>query len=472
LRRIRTRLIIVFAAATLAPLAVTLWITTTLLDRSLSLSAMRELDQISRSLETTGRALYQSAREGLAAEVRAGRAPSRVFATRDSARWPDYIREFQSSKDSERFRHGGVNGETVEYIVRRGGDVLLYSKPIGGPGMRTLAREYSNARDLVYRSSTRDLRKGFLYTMIITVTGIWIASLIILIGLARRISRPLEELTAGLSQVASGNLDVRVKPRGHDEVGVAVAAFNHTTQQLQHSRERLVHVTRLASWQSLARKMAHEVKNSLTPIRLTMEELIARKGERDERFLDQAAQIVVDEVVSLERRVRAFSDFAAEPPVRISPVNINELIEERIALLKAANPGVVYRTQLAPERAIAAADEDLVKGVLTNLLENAAHAAGPGGVVLGKTSVQNGRVAIEVHDSGPGLSALARNTLFEPTISFKEKGMGLGLSIAKRSALLLSGDLLAVDGELGGAGFRVVLPRAANMETALPNTTS
>jgi nitrogen fixation/metabolism regulation signal transduction histidine kinase len=173
---------------------------------------------------------------------------------------------------------------------------------------------------------------------------------------------------------------------------------------------------------------------------------------------------VVDEVGSLERRVRAFSDFAAEPPVCIEAVDVNALIEERIALLKAANPGVVYTTQLAPDNAIAQADQDLIKGVLTNLLENAAHAAGPGGVVLGKTSVQNGRVSIEVHDSGPGLSTHARGTLFEPTISFKKTGMGLGLSIAKRSAVLLSGDLDVVDGELGGAGFRVSLPRATNTE--------
>ena len=136
------------------------------------------------------------------------------------------------------------------------------------------------------------------------------------------------------------------------------------------------------------------------------------------------------------------------------------MVEERIALLKSAHPGIVYNTQLASETAVAVGDEDLVKGVLTNLLENAAHAAGPGGVVLGKTWVQNGKVAIEVHDSGPGLTMHARGTLFEPTISFKKTGMGLGLSIAKKSALMLGGDIVLVDGELGGAAFRLLLPRA------------
>ena len=102
------------------------------------------------------------------------------------------------------------------------------------------------------------------------------------------------------------------------------------------------------------------------------------------------------------------------------------------------------------------------KGILTNLLENAAEAAGEGGRILSLTAAVNGRVAIEVHDSGPGLSEQARASLFQPTISFKKRGMGLGLSIARKSALLSGGDIVVVKGELGGAGFRVLLPVETN----------
>jgi signal transduction histidine kinase len=191
-----------------------------------------------------------------------------------------------------------------------------------------------------------------------------------------------------------------------------------------------------------------------------MEEVVARQGERDDAFIEQAAQIVVDEVSTLERRVRAFTDFASEPPVHAEPVDVNSVLQERIALLKSAHPEVMYDTRLEPGPMIAQADNDLVKGVLTNLLENAAQAAGPGGVVRGRTMAVNGKVAIEIEDSGPGLSRQAKATLFEPTISFKKSGMGLGLSIARRSALLLGGDLVLIQGELGGAAFRVLLPRA------------
>ena len=219
-------------------------------------------------------------------------------------------------------------------------------------------------------------------------------------------------------------------------------------------------VTRLASWQALGRKMAHELKNSLTPIRLTAEEIVARQAGRDDTFLEQAAQIIVDEVNRLEHRVRAFSELAAEPPVNMAEVDVNQLVDERVAFLKTAHPEVIYETQLSAAEPKAAANKDLLRGVLTNLLENAADAAGSNGFVLVRTDAGSGKVFIQVDDSGPGVSPHARSTLFEPTISFKKKGMGLGLSIARKSALLCGGDILLVKGELDGAGFRVLLPQA------------
>jgi nitrogen fixation/metabolism regulation signal transduction histidine kinase len=241
--------------------------------------------------------------------------------------------------------------------------------------------------------------------------------------------------------------------------------------QLQQSRERLIYLTQVASWQSLARKMAHELKNSLTPIRLTVEEISARETQRDRQFMDRAVQIVVDEIETLERRVRAFSEFSSEPEPRPSVLALNRLIEERISFLKSGHTDITYAVRLADGDPRAFADEDQVKGILTNLLENAAEAASVGAVydrpagasgrVLAVTSVQDGKVFVEIHDSGPGLSAEAQRTLFEPTITFKKRGMGLGLSIARKSALLNGGDITVLTSELGGAAFRVVLPKAS-----------
>ena len=228
--------------------------------------------------------------------------------------------------------------------------------------------------------------------------------------------------------------------------------------QLEENRERLVHLTRMASWQSLARKTAHELKNSLTPIRLTVEEMQARHPASERAFMDQAVQIVVSEIESLERRVRAFSEFASEPLVHPEVLDINAVVTERVALLRPVHPGVTYDLRLDGGRPRAHAAPDMVNGILTNLLQNAAEAAGPHGTVVVSTRPDGERVLIDVHDSGPGLSEEVVATLFEPTITFKKHGMGLGLSIAKKNALLSGGDVTVIPGELGGAGFRVSLP--------------
>jgi nitrogen fixation/metabolism regulation signal transduction histidine kinase len=309
-------------------------------------------------------------------------------------------------------------------------------------------------------------------TLLLLVAVVWLVSLAPLVFIAHRISKPIQQLTAGLTDFAAGDWDRRLETAARaggagDEVGRAVLAFNHMAEQLRQSRERLVQLTQMSSWQSLARKTAHELKNSLTPIRLTVEEMLARQPPADRAFMDEAVQIVVSEIETLERRVRAFSEFSSEPPLDPTVLDVNALVIERVSLLKPAHPETNYCLRLDERAPRVLAGSDLVKGILTNLLENAAEAAGPHGSVLSVTRSQGAHVVVEVHDSGPGLSNEAARTLFEPTITFKKHGMGLGLSIAKKNALLSGGDITLVDGELGGAGFRVVLPAAADSSPAI-----
>ena len=454
MNRLRNRLIVVFAMATLAPLLVTAWISVSLLEPSFSLASTAELDQVSKALEKTGRELYQRTRESLKQDAELGRATPERFALAGKSQWPPSVQEFFASSEPEHIGLAGNQGDRMDYLVRHGDEVWVYSTSLHGVKMNQLSEQYARARALVAAGDARDLRRGFL----VLAATVWVMAFGTLIYIAHRISRPIRQLTTGLSEVAAGHLDYRVVVARDDEIGAAIQAFNRMAEELKQSQERLVYLTRLESWQALARKMAHEVKNSLTPIRLTMEEIVARQNGAGGEFYEQAAQIVVDEIVGLERRVRAFSEFASEPPISPRPIDINLLLEERIAFLRAAHPEVVYNTRLAPEGPKVYADEDLVKGVLTNLLENAAQAVERGGVVLGVTAASSGQVAIEVHDSGPGVSPSTK--LFEPTISFKRGGMGLGLSIARKSALLSGGDILLVEGELGGAAFRVLLPAA------------
>jgi two-component system nitrogen regulation sensor histidine kinase NtrY len=450
MNRLRTRLIAVFVLATLLPLGLTLWTTVLLLERSFEIAPLQELESVTDALQQTGVELYQQAAELLRDEIAGGRAKGRDAS-------PEEARAFLERGVDEQCGLAGERREMVECTVRRGDRVVVYTRAMPLP-MDTLTAQIARAREALETPATRDLRGGFNKTLLVVSAALWVAALAAMIILASHITRPVRRLTEGLERVASGDLKARVPAGGSGEIGAAVAAFNQMAEQLEQAREHLIQMTRLASWQALARKMAHEVKNSLTPIRLTMEEIVSRKGKADSAFLEQAAQIVADEVNTLERRVRAFSEFASEPPVTPREIDVNALVEERIALLKAAHPGVVYEVSLAPDRPRAVADPDLVKGMLTNLLENAAQAVPPGGVVRARTACDGAHLRIEVLDSGPGLSPAARESLFEPTISFKKGGMGLGLSIAHRSALLCGGEIQTFDGELGGAGFRLLLP--------------
>jgi len=481
---LRTRLIAAFLASTLLPLAATVWITTTLLDRSLQYATTGELDRLSRTLENTAKLFYQRERDALKEDALGGRARSQTFAIADQMQWPEPIRSFWDSGEPERFGVSGLNGERIDYMrrvdVRDGrSGVEIFSRDLGGVSMEQLSTQVRETRRLVDTMEARDLRRGFTLTLLLLLGAAWLISLLPLVLIAHRVSRPMRQLTAALTDFAGGDwskrLDTGAPPgvTARDEVARAVQAFNHMADQLEENRERLVHLTRLASWQSLARKTAHELKNSLTPIRLTVEEMQARQPasdpstmlrasratSRDERaFMDQAVQIVVSEIESLERRVRAFSEFASEPEVHPEVLDVNAVVVERVALLRPVHPGVTYQLRLDDGRPRARAAPDMVNGILTNLLQNAAEAAGPEGAVVVSTRGERERVLIDVHDSGPGLSEAVSATLFEPTITFKKHGMGLGLSIAKKNALLTGGDVTVIPGELGGAGFRVSLP--------------
>jgi len=461
MNRLRNRLIAAFLVGALAPLLITVFITSSLIEFSLSHSATEELDRLSKALEDTGREYYQQARETLRRDAHSGAAPAELYRLERSTEWPAMIVDFWQSGEAERFALAGDGGNRLHYLVRREQDgVRVYTRHLGAVRMEQLTEQYRDARSLVESAQSRDLRRGVHTTLVVLVAGVWIVAFLWLAYLASRISRPIQQLTAGLSELAAGNLHARIGTKRNDEVGQAIQAFNHTAGRLEENRDRLLYLAQIASWQSLARKMAHELKNSLTPIRLTVEEMLSRQPESDRAFMKQAAQIVVEEIESLERRVRAFSDFSSEPEVRLSVFEINAVVEERVSLLRTGRPDVDYALDLGPNLPPVRADVNRVKGILTNLLKNAAEAAGPGGRVLSRSREVDGAIHVEVHDSGPGLSEQARRTLFEPTITFKEHGMGLGLSIARKNALVCGGDLKLVDGLLGGAGFCVVLPKA------------
>lgn len=475
-RQLRHQLLIAFLAATLLPLAAILWASSALMERSLAFVSVADVDELAASLETLGREYYRQSREALSADAQSGLVEPQVLSPASRSEWPLWLQHFWESGESERFALSEPEGRSLHYATRRGEEVRLYTRDLNGVRMGDIAGRIQRARLHAGDLRQRDLPRGFTLALVLAGAAIWACSLGFTVYLSRRISRPIQQLTLGLERLAAGSFDARLETGRRDEIGRAIEAFNNTARELEQNRNRLVYLAQVASWQLLARKMAHELKNSLTPIRLTVEEIAARSQQLDPAFLERASAIVSDEVSSLERRVLAFSEFASEPDARPEDLDLDLLLEERIDLLKAGHPGVGYEIRRAEDLPPAFADADQVRGILTNLLENAAEAAAEGGsgggsgggrgggggrAVLALTEADGRYVIVEVHDSGPGLSREARATLFEPTISFKKHGMGLGLAISRKNALLAGGDLVFVEGRLGGAGFRLMVPRSA-----------
>ncbi len=289
-----------------------------------------------------------------------------------------------------------------------------------------------------------------------------------LIGLfvARRATVRVGTLRAAASRVAQGDLSVRVAPTGRDELDELGRAFDRMVAELDDARSRLEYLQKVSAWQEVARRLAHEIKNPLTPIQLAVQELRSQYRGGDpayQRRLDTAADVLDEEIGAIRRLVDDFSAFAKLPKVEPGPVDLGTLLED----FARAHPEWTGQLQVdRPARPVEAlCDKMLLRRVLANLVENAVQAAAGAGrapaVRLGITAdAASGTAAIYVDDNGPGVPAGARHRVFDPYFTTKENGTGLGLAIVRKIVIDHGGDVSITDAPppYGGARFRVALP--------------
>src|SRR3974390_1659374 len=224
--RLQTRLIVTFLAATLLPLGLTLWVGIALLNRSLDLTPIAEFDQMSKAFETLGRDYYQRSRDQLRADIARGEARPEVFPLAHRDAWPANVAEFWEAGAPERFGLAGTAGDRLQLMVRQAGGVALYVRDLSPVRMQELARRFTLARAAIERAQARDLRRGFVWTLIAVSGGGWVAGLAALMYGARRLGKPVHDLTRALQMVAAGDLTHRLDFEGEDEVGAAGRAFN------------------------------------------------------------------------------------------------------------------------------------------------------------------------------------------------------------------------------------------------------
>jgi len=288
-----------------------------------------------------------------------------------------------------------------------------------------------------------------------------------------RITRPVERLAVGARAVAAGDLSARVEVLSRDEIGELAQTFNRMTEQLLEQRERAIQAERVAAWRELARRLAHELKNPLFPLQITIENLqrARESSEFDEVFQESTATLLA-ELSNLKSIIGRFSDFAKMPAPRFENMDINEIVRG-VMKLHDARLHAEGRAKVEPHLELASggtriqADPDQLRRALGNLVLNALDAMPEGGTLLVRTVPHDGGLRLEISDSGHGLTEEECQRLFTPYYTTKQHGTGLGLAIVQSVVSDHHGKISVSSAAGRGTTFTIDLPLTQDEPIAL-----
>jgi len=327
---------------------------------------------------------------------------------------------------------------------------------------RQFLKTSDNLRELVL--TLEEVKKNFgpwqiAYYRLFLFIYVWILgmTMVVAVVLARSVTKRVTRLVQATRLAAGGNLDVRVQVRGRDEIGQLSASFNLMLDEIRRSRDRIVYLEKVSAWQGMAQRLAHEIKNPLTPIQLAVQELHRSYRGDDDSFkdkLDDSLEIVEEEVGTLRRLVETFAEFAKMPPVQAEPVELNAYLAD---LLKH-NPHLAGRVKFIPGPAQQVQLDRVMMGrAIINLINNGLEASPEHQQVELTSETGQGWVTVRVADSGQGLSVEARERLFQPYFTTKPQGTGLGLAIVKKIVLQHGGEITVTDRNPHGTVFEIRL---------------
>jgi two-component system nitrogen regulation sensor histidine kinase NtrY len=346
-------------------------------------------------------------------------------------------------------------------VTRSNPDATFAAIPLFGRDRQLLAilliensrAELASLKSYIQRTA---LIVGFAGVLLGLALSFWTAS---------RVTRPLRQLASSVREVSGGKWDTRAAVGSTDEVGQLAQDFNRMTEQLVEQRDRMIQAERVAAWRELARRLAHELKNPLFPLQITIENLqrarLVSPEQFDEVFRESTTTLLA-ELDNLKTIVGRFSDFAKMPAPQLEPVDLNQVVNDVIRLFEAqinapGRPRVETILHLANNLALVSADPDQIRRALRNLVLNALDAMVRGGTLTIRTQNLDDKVALEVSDSGEGLTPEECERLFTPYYTTKQHGTGLGLAIVQ-SVVSDHKGTISVQSEPGqGTTFRIEL---------------
>ncbi len=296
-------------------------------------------------------------------------------------------------------------------------------------------------------------------TVLLAVVAVFVAR-----RLAAGMARPILDLAGAIERVSAGDLATRVRPQGARELQSLGGSFNLMTERLEAAREAVQQAEREAVWRDVARKLAHEIKNMLTPIQLSMQ-LLERQSdsipESERGAVRRSLAVALGELEHLTHLAEQFSQYARLPEPRFERLDLDEVVRAVVTLSGGGRTRVASST---PGPVEARGDRLLLTRAIHNLVINACEASSAEGTVEVCASAHDGVAEVEVLDRGVGLPAALQARLFEPYVSTRQRGSGLGLSLARDIARQHGGDVTLENRPGGGARARLVLPVAGDPE--------
>jgi two-component system nitrogen regulation sensor histidine kinase NtrY len=373
------------------------------------------------------------------------------FAGADSGKGGNYqalVEEARSNGgNAEGITGSGGDSMSVTAIPLKGTDGTVLAVLVVANSRRSMVEVQRHIREIAYGIAGL----GIIFAVI---ASLWIAA---------RISRPIEELARAAGQVAGGDWETRVDIRTLDEVGDLARSFNNMVRQLSDQRDRLVQTERVAAWRELARRLAHELKNPLMPLQITVENMVRAKKlpkkQFDEVFKESAATLA-EEIENLKTIVGRFSDFSKLPKPQVVEMDAREAVRRVVKLYGPAleEKHIELGTSISAEPLRILGDSELLHRALSNLVLNGMDAMPEGGTLTISAVRAKEAAKISVADTGAGLTPEECERLFTPYYTTKQHGTGLGLAIVQSVIADHYGTIAVENVEGGGARFVIGLP--------------
>lgn len=360
----------------------------------------------------------------------------------------------QFGRESSRLVHWSNNptdDETIDAIPLKGQD----DKTLGVLLVSSSRRPYVELKRRIESATLLVGAAGILLTILLSS---WTAA---------RVTRPIEQLAIAAREVSEGNLATQVLDvTSNDEIGELASAFNRMTKDLAEQKERLVQTERVAAWRELARRLAHELKNPLFPLQLTVENLIRareRSPQMFEEMFQESSSTLLAEISNLKTIIGRFGEFSRMPQPVFERLDLNQLVQGVVRLFQtqfrtAESTSIHCQLDLDPALPAIAADPQLLHRALSNLVLNAMDAMPTGGTLTLRTRATVSGVMVEVSDTGSGLSPEECERVFTPYYTSKQHGTGLGLAIVQSVVSDHHGKISVRSAADHGATFLIELP--------------